>query len=108
MTITYFKGGEGIDSDALPSWEATVESNGEHPDLENDFTFKLVQTPRTGEQVVKTTGFTPGPDGLVTVEWAPGELDDMPLGTTRLALVAIRDADQKPFTAREWLYIRQR
>ena len=108
MTITYFKGGEDLDSDALPSWDAVLESNGVTPDLSTGWTIRCLQTPPSGDPVLKTAGFTPGPDGAVLVQWDPGELDDLPYGTTRLALIATRDSDSKSFTVRERLFIRPR
>ena len=98
--LTYFRG------DERPAWVHTETVNGVADDYSSGFTFevKLATAAAPGTAVLtKTTGITGASGGVVTVTWAPNELDLTP-GRYLAQLKITRTADsheltiQKPLT----------
>lgn len=106
MTIEYFA------RDERPYWEATVEVEGALEDLSAGYTFEVNISPypvraTTVPLVTKTTGITGATAGVVTVAWAPEELDLAP-ATYAVQLTATRTVDGKDWTVEDQLLIKPR
>ena len=98
--LTYFRG------DERPAWQSTTTVNGVADNYSTGHTFevKLATAAAPGTAVLtKTTGITGASGGVVTVTWAPNELDLAP-GRYLAQLKITRTADsheltiQKPLT----------
>lgn len=103
MTITYFQ------NDERPYWQPTVTIDGVAEDMSSGFTFEvnIALTLATEPVLTKTTGIAGGPDGLVVVGWAVGDLDVDP-GTYFVQLTATRTSDSKDWTIQDKIKIKQR
>lgn len=103
MSLKYYAG------DERPYWQATVEVEGAFDDLSSGYTFEVnVATSVTATPVLtKTSGITGGPNGLVTVAWAVGELA-LAARDYVVQLTATRTADNKDWTIQDTLKIKPR
>lgn len=102
--LTYFRG------DERPAWVHTETVNGVADDYSSGFTFevKLATVAAPGTAVLtKTTGITGAAAGVVTVAWAPNELDLTP-GRYTAQLKITRTADNHELTVQEPLTIAAR
>lgn len=103
MTLQYFQ------NDERPYWAATVTIDGEAEDMTSGYTFEVnvALTLDTAPELTKTSGIVGGPDGLVTVGWAVGDLDLDP-GTYFAQLTATRTSDNKDWTVQDKIKIKKR
>ena len=103
MTIEYFAG------DERPYWAATVTVDGVAEDMTSGYTFEVNIAPSatTSPTVVKTSGITGGPNGVVTVAWATDELAIDP-GRYVVQLTATRTSDSKDWTVEDRIKIKPR
>lgn len=103
MTIEYKQ------ADERPAWRATVTDLNGTPidDLSSGFTFQVKVVKDGITTLTKTTGITGAIGGVVTVAWAPNELD-ITAGVYRVQLKAQRIADLYEWTIEDSLLIRQR
>jgi hypothetical protein len=104
MSLTYFAG------DERPYWEATVTVDGVAEDMTSGYTFEVNIAPTattSPSTLVKTSGIVGGPDGLVTVAWAVGDLAITP-GSYVVQLTATRTSDSKDWTVQDKIKIKPR
>lgn len=103
MALKYYAG------DERPYWQATVEVEGVAEDLTSGYTFEVnVASTATATPVLtKTSGIVGGPDGLVTVGWAVGDLALTP-GDYVVQLTATRTSDSKDWTIQDAIKIKPR
>jgi hypothetical protein len=104
MSLTYFR------ADERPAWQATVTVNGVADDLSTGHTFQVkaatAADPDTAV-LTKSTGIAGAAGGVVTVSWAPNELDLEP-GRYVVQLKVSRTSDAHEWTVRESMLIRPR
>ena len=103
MTLQYFQ------NDERPYWAATVTIEGVGEDMSSGYTFEvnLAASLNEAPALTKTSGITGGPDGLVTVAWAVGDLNLDP-GTYFAQLTATRSSDNKDWTVQDKIKIKKR
>lgn len=101
--LEYFAG------DERPYWEATVTVDDVGEDMTTGYTFEVnIAATDTAEPVLTKTGqITGGPNGLVTVAWAVGELA-IPAGRYVVQLTATRTSDSKDWTVQDRIRIKPR
>lgn len=107
MTLEYFQ------NDERPYWQATVEVEGVREDMTSGFTFEVnvAATLAATPVLTKTSGIIGGPDGLVTVGWAVGDLNIPPLANGAkyfVQLTATRTSDNKDWTVQDKIKIKTR
>jgi hypothetical protein len=103
MTLEYHQ------NDERPYWRATVEVDGAYDDMSSGYTFEVnvAATDTSVPVVTKTTGITGAAEGVVTVAWAPGDLD-IDAGRYVIQLTATRTADTKDWTIQDKIRIKPR
>lgn len=102
--LSYFR------ADERPAWVHTESVNGVADDYSSGFTFEVklaAAVAPTTAVLTKTTGITGAADGVVTVRWAPNELDLEP-GRYIAQLKITRTSDSHELTIQERLTIRPR
>ena len=101
--IEYFAG------DTRPSYAATIDMAGAAEDLSTGHTFELniAASVSSIPVLTKTTGITGSAQGVVTADWAPGELAVTP-GTYTAQITVTRTADNEQWTVEEAFRIKTR
>jgi hypothetical protein len=96
-------------SDERPEWVATITANGVTDDMSAGYTFQVLIAPTAVEAPVltKATGITGGPDGVVTVQWEPSDLDLEPRKYI-VQLTATRTSDSAELTVQDEIRIKPR
>lgn len=93
--------------DERPAWQATITTNGSGENYSSGFTFRvtlaLVSTPTT-VALTKTSNITGTSGGVVSVNWAPNELDLAP-GLYEAQLRITRSSDSTEQTITDQLLI---
>ncbi len=103
MPLAYYQ------SDELPAWVATISHNGTAPDFTTGWTFRVVVTQVDAPTPVltKTTNITGAEAGVITVAWAPNDLNVTP-GAYLVQLKATRTADSLETTIEDRIVISRR
>lgn len=96
-------------ADERPAWVATVTINGTGDNMSSGYTFsvKVAASPTATAALTKTTNITGAAGGVVTVAWAPNELDIEP-GLYIVQLKASRTSDSAEWTVEDTLEIKPR
>ena len=93
-------------ADERPAWVATVPINGTGDDMSSGYTFqvKVAASPTATVALTKTTNITGATGGVVTVAWAPNELNLSP-DLYVVQLKASRTSDSAEWTIEDTLEI---